>query len=144
MIYPLTLITTLLILKYLTLYASFYTSLTGNIIVMVIFVLTYFVSILAFFIVYSFLVLKLLTTLGYSPSLARKSLLFYLTFTSLDFAWPVQNLMIYAVNNALAIIGASLILGRPMAKSLLIWALLALLPSFVIALWIGLYPLIHH
>ncbi len=67
MIYPLTLITTLLILKYLTLYASFYTSLTGNIIVMVIFVLTYFVSILAFFIVYSFLVLKLLTTLGYSP-----------------------------------------------------------------------------
>ncbi|WP_243674674.1 M48 family metalloprotease [Vulcanisaeta distributa] len=145
LIYPLSLITTLLILKYLTLYAFFYTSLTGNIIVMVIFVLTYFVSILAFFIVYGFLVLKLLTTLGYSPpSLARKSLLFYLTFTSLDFAWPVQNLVIYAVNNALAIIGASLILGRPMAKSLLIWVLLALLPSLVIALWIGLYPLIHH
>lgn len=83
-----------------------------------------------------------MTALGYSPSLARKSLLFYLTFTSLGFAWPVQNLVIYAMSDVLAIIGASLILGgRPMAKSLLVWVLLALIPSLVATAWIGLYLL---
>ncbi|WP_243680279.1 hypothetical protein [Vulcanisaeta souniana] len=99
-------------------------------------------SVLTFLIVYSFLVLKLLTALDYPLSLARKSLLFYLTFISLGFAWPVRNLVVYAVSDALAVVGASLILGRPMAKSLLVWILLALIPSLVAALWIGLYPLI--